>query len=163
MNYDQRIIKIETELNNMLAEYAPPKSLIDPNAQKKDIKSTAEVINALFPDDTTQEHIVGTFKRAAMKLKGAHKSRTWPLASDIAAAVKKAMTSQRSSAPVSKGPWKPDTLELNAKRIKAGEPVGEMYIRGKLADMMVQMGLITDAHLQPYLEYLSANRIFNNN
>jgi len=34
-----------------------------------------------------------------------------------------------------------------------------MYIRGKLADKMVQMGLITDAHLQPYLEYLSANNI----
>jgi hypothetical protein len=96
--------------------------------------------------------------RAMLKLKEAHKSRTWPTASEISAAVSKSMTSA-STRSVSSGPWKPDTLQLNAKRIIAGEPVGEMYIRGKLADKMVEMGLISEAHLQPYLEYLSANNI----
>ena len=159
MNYDQRIMLIKKQLANLLSEYAAPKHLIDPASQEKDINSTAEMINAQFPNDTNDNHIIGTFKRAAMKLKAAHKSRPWPLPSDISAAISKSMNTQSSSMPASKGPWKPDTLAINARRIKAGEPVGEMYIRGKLADKMVQMGLITDAHLQPYLEYLSANNI----
>ena len=159
MNYDERMMQIKKELAEMLSEYAAPKHLIDPASQAKDIQSTAEVINALFPNDTNQDHITGTLKRAAMKLKGAHKSRTWPLASDITTAVKKSMNVQGSPMPVNKGPWKPDTLAINARRIKAGEPVGEMYIRGKLADKMVEMGLISEAHLQPYLEYLSVHNI----
>ena len=159
MNYDERMMQIKKELAGMLAEYAAPKHLFDPASQAKDINSTAEMINAQFPNDINEDHIRGTFKRAAMKLKAAHKSRTWPLPSDISAAIAKSMSTQSSTLSTSSGPWKPDTLAINAKRIKAGEPVGEMYIRGKLADKMVEMGLISEAHLQPYLEYLSANNI----
>ena len=158
MNYEERVRVILSELIKMMEGYATPKHLDTQKKQEDEARNIVRLLNQKFPNDTTEEHIRGTMDRAMLKLKEAHKSRTWPTAADISAAVSKSMSSV-STRSVSSGPWKPDTLQLNAKRIIAGEPVGEMYIRGKLADKMVQMGLITEAHLQPYLEYLSANNI----
>ena len=158
MNYEERVRVILRELIKMMEGYATPKHLDTQKKQEDEARNIVRLLNQKFPNDTTEEHIRGTMDRAMLKLKEAHKSRTWPTAADISAAVSKSMTSA-STRSVSSGPWKPDTLQLNAKRIIAGEPVGEMYIRGKLADKMVEMGLISEAHLQPYLEYLSANNI----
>jgi len=159
MTHEERNRIILSELIKIFEGYATPKHLDTVAKEEQEVRNIVRMINQKFPNDTTVEHIRGTMDRAMLKLKEAHKSRSWPSAADIAAAVSKSMNTQRSNVQASKGPWKPDTLALNAKRIIAGEPVGEMYIRGKLADKMVQMGLITDAHLQPYLEYLSANNI----
>ena len=158
MTHEERIRVILGELIKIMEGYATPKHLDTVAKQEQEARNIVRMINQKFPNDTTVEHIRGTMDRAMLKLKEAHKSRTWPTAADISAAVSKSMTSA-STRSVSSGPWKPDTLQLNAKRIIAGEPVGEMYIRGKLADKMVEMGLISEAHLQPYLEYLSANNI----
>jgi len=159
MTYDERIFVLIGELAKILEGYATPKHLNTRAKEEDEVRNIVRMLNQKFPNDTTGDHIRGTMDRAMLKLKEAHKSRSWPSAADIAAAVTKSMNTQRASMPTSKGPWKPDTLALNAKRIIAGEPVGEMYIRGKLADKMVEMGLITEAHLQPYLEYLSAHNI----
>ena len=159
MRYEERFAIIMGELLKMLEGYATPKHLNTDKKHRDELHRIARMLNLKFPNDTTEDHIVGTMDRAMLKLKEAHKSRTWPTAAEISAAVSKSMTSSKSSLPKGNGTWKPDSLEINAKRIIAGEPVGEMYIRGKLADKMVEMGLITDAHLQPYLEYLSANNI----
>ena len=158
MNYDMRMQLIRNELMNILGTYAIPKHLEDEKRAKAEVEGICRMLNQKFPNDTNEDHIRGTMDRAMLKLKEAHKSRSWPTSAEISAAVSKSMTSA-STRSVSSGPWKPDTLQLNAKRIIAGEPVGEMYIRGKLADKMVEMGLISEAHLQPYLEYLSANNI----
>ena len=158
MNYEERVRVILSELIKMMEGYATPKHLDTQKKQEDEARNIVRLLNQKFPNDTNEDHIRGTMDRAMLKLKEAHKSRTWPTAADISAAVSKSMSSA-STRSVSSGPWKPDTLQLNAKRIIAGEPVGEMYIRGKLADKMVEMGLISEAHLQPYLEYLSANNI----
>ena len=158
MTYDERISALIGEIAKILEGYATPKHLNTRAKEEDEVRRIVRMLNQKFPNDTTEDHIRGTMDRAMLKLKEAHKSRTWPTAADISAAVSKSMSSA-STRSVSSGPWKPDTLQLNAKRIIAGEPVGEMYIRGKLADKMVEMGLISEAHLQPYLEYLSANNI----
>ena len=159
MTYDERIFVLIGELAKILEGYATPKHLNTRAKEEDEARNIVRMLNQKFPNDTTEDHIRGTMDRAMLKLKEAHKSRSWPSAADIAAAVSRSMNTQRSNVQASKGPWKPDTLAINAKRIKAGEPVGEMYIRGKLADKMVEMGLISDAHLQPYLEYLSVHNI----
>ena len=45
------------------------------------------------------------------------------------------------------------------KELKKGEPVGEFYIRGKMADELVSDGLVTEEDLQPYKEYLAVEKI----
>jgi len=158
MTHEERIRVILGELIKIMEGYAEPKHLNTQKKKEDEARNIVRMLNQKFPNDTTEDHIRGTMDRAMLKLKEAHKSRSWPTSAEISAAVSKSMSSA-STRSVSSGPWKPDTLQINAKRIIAGEPVGEMYIRGKLADKMVEMGLISEAHLQPYLEYLSANNI----
>ena len=150
MKYEQRFAIITGELLKMLEGYATPKHLNTDKKHRDEITNMARMLNTKFPNDTTEDHIVGTMDRAMLKLKEAHKSRTWPTAADISTAVSKSMTTSKSSLPKAIG-WKPDSLEVNAKRIKAGEPVGEMYIQGKMAERMVRDGLVTEEELAPVL------------
>ena len=157
MKYEQRFAIITGELLKMLEGYATPKHLNTDKKHRDEITNITRMLNTKFPNDTTEDHIVGTMDRAMLKLKEAHKSRTWPTAADISMAVSKSMTTSKSSLPKAIG-WKPDSLEVNAKRIKAGEPVGEMYIQGKMAERMVRDGLVTEEELAPYLVYLDAHK-----
>lgn len=157
MNYDERMTKIRSELVGMMTTYIVPKHLDDDRKVAMEIEGIAKMINSKFPNDTTEDHIRGTFERASMKLKEAHKSRNWPNGAEISTAIAKSMNASQSSLPKAFG-WKPDSLEVNAKRIKAGEPVGEMYIQGKMAERMVRDGLVTEEELAPYLVYLDAHK-----
>ena len=158
MTYDERIFILIGELAKILEGYAPPKHLDTRKKEEEEAKNIVRMLNQKFPNDTTADHIRGTMDRALLKLKEAHTSRTWPTGKEIAAAVSKSLTTSRSSLPANKGPWKPDTLAINARRIKAGEPVGETYITGKLAERMVAQGLVTEEELAPYLVYLDAHK-----
>jgi len=109
MTYDERIFVLIGELAKILEGYATPKHLNTRAKEEDEVRNIVRMLNQKFPNDTTGDHIRGTMDRAMLKLKEAHKSRSWP--------------------------------------------------SGKLADKMVEMGLITEAHLQPYLEYLSAHNI----
>ena len=158
MTYVERTRVILSELIKMMQGYATPKHLNTQAKQEDEARNIVRMLNQKFPNDTTEDHIRGTMDRAMLKLKEAHKSRTWPTAADISAAVSKSMSTSKSSLPSGNATWKPDSLEINAKRIKAGEPVGQMYIQGKLAERMVRDGLVTEDELAPYLVYIDAHR-----
>ena len=158
MTYEERTRVILSELIKMMQGYATPKHLDTRQKEEDEARNIVRMLNQKFPNDTTEDHIRGTMDRAMLKLKEAHKSRTWPTAADISAAVSKSMTTSKSSLPSGNATWKPDSLEINAKRIKAGEPVGQMYIQGKLAERMVRDGLVTEDELAPYLVYIDAHR-----
>ena len=158
MTYDERTRVILSELIKMMQGYATPKHLDTRAKEEEEARNIVRMLNQKFPNDTTEDHIRGTLDRAMLKLKEAHKSRTWPTAADISSAVSKSMSTSKSSLPSGNATWKPDSLEINAKRIKAGEPVGQMYIQGKLAERMVRDGLVTEDELAPYLVYIDAHR-----
>lgn len=158
MTYEERTRVILSELIKMMQGYATPKHLDTRQKEEDEARNIVRMLNQKFPNDTTEEHIRGTMDRAMLKLKEAHKSRTWPTAADISAAVSKSMSTAKSSLPSGNATWKPDSLEINAKRIKAGEPVGQMYIQGKLAERMLREGLVTEEQLAPYLVYIDAHR-----
>ena len=158
MTYDERIFVLIGELAKILEGYATPKHLNTRQKEEDEARNIVRMLNQKFPNDTTEDHIRGTMDRAMLKLKEAHKSRTWPTAADISAAVSKSMSTAKSSLPKGDATWKPNSLEINAKRIKAGEPVGQMYIQGKLAERMVRDGLVTEEQLAPYLVYIDAHR-----
>ena len=159
MTYEERMSLIRSELTSMLATYAVPKHLDSDNKVRQEVEGIARMVNNKFPSDTTLDHIRGTLERASMKLTEAHKSRTWPTGKDIGTAVAKSMSTQMGIKGANPTQWKPDAYEINARRIRAGEPVGEMYIQGKAAERMVKMGLVTEEQLAPYLVYLDAHRL----
>jgi hypothetical protein len=52
--------------------------------------------------------------------------------------------------------WRPDSLQVNAERIKRGELVGEEYLWGRRAVQMIKMGMVLEStlelHRQSFLE-----------
>ena len=46
--------------------------------------------------------------------------------------------------------WQPDSLQVNAERIKRGELVGEDYLWGKRAVQMVKLGMLIEETLEPH-------------
>ena len=52
--------------------------------------------------------------------------------------------------------WRPDSLQVNAERIKRGELVGEEYLWGRRAVQMIKMGMVLEStlelHRQAFLE-----------
>lgn len=46
--------------------------------------------------------------------------------------------------------WRPDSLQVNAERIKRGELVGEEYLWGRRAVQMIKMGMLLEETLDPY-------------
>ena len=103
MNYDMRMQLIRNELMNILGTYAIPKHLEDEKRAQTEVEGICRLINQKFPNDTNEEHIRGTMDRAMLKLKEAHKSRSWPTSAEISAAVSKSMSSA-STRSVSSGP-----------------------------------------------------------
>ena len=159
MNYEYRIQLVKKELENILSSYAVPVHMRhDENAKQNEIKIIAKAVNQIFPSDTTREVIEGAFSRAELKIKAAHMSRTWPKGADIVTAIKHSIATASDLPSVSPN-WHPDPKIINAERIKKGEPVGEFYIRGKMADELVRDGLVTEHDLQPYKEYLAVEKI----
>lgn len=159
MKYEYRLTLIKEQLKKLLSSYAIPiqfRNLED--AQENEIGIISKAINNLFANDANKELIEGTFSRAELKIKAAHMSRTWPKGSDICAALRHSMTTAEDLPSVSPN-WHPDPKIINAQRIKKGEPVGEFYIRGKMADELIRDGLVTEHDLQPYKEYLAVEKI----
>lgn len=46
--------------------------------------------------------------------------------------------------------WRPDSLQINAERIKRGELVGEEYLWGRRAIQMIKLGMLLEETLEPY-------------
>lgn len=147
MTYDERFTVILGELIKMMEGYAEPKHLNTQKKKEDEARNIVRMINQKFPNDTTEDHIRGTMDRAMLKLKETHKSRTWPTAADIAAAVSKSMTSGSATVAATRSY---DHLEANALRMKANQPVGDGYIFGRNAVEMLQRNLITEELRQHY-------------
>ena len=159
MNYDQRIHVIIGEFAKLIAGYAVPKHLSTRAAEEEEAKNICRMINQKFPNDATEDQIRGTMDRALLKLKETHTSRTWPTAADISKAISKSMLREVKGI-VKSGPFTPDVASINAKRIKAGEPVAQSYITNQSnVQAMLDTGLITSQDLQPYKNYLSFHGI----
>ena len=159
MNYDERIRLILGELIKMMEGYAEPKHLNTKKKQEDEARNIVRMINQKFPNDATEDQIRGTMDRALLKLKETHTSRTWPTAADISKAISKSMLREVKGT-VKSGPFVPDVVSINAKRIKAGEPVAQSYITNQSnVQAMLATGLITSEDLQPYKNYLSFHGI----
>ena len=46
--------------------------------------------------------------------------------------------------------WQPDSLQVNAERIKRGDTVGEEYLWGRRAIQMIKLGMLTSEHLEAH-------------
>ena len=147
MKYSERIALIKRQLVNLLSIYATPKHLETTQKQADAISRLAESLNKRFPNKTTDDHIVGTFERAGHILSGTHKANSWPTSPQITKAVVTGMGREVEESVTTRSM---DPYEINAKRIKRSEAVGEMWIAGRFCAELIEKGLIEKADVMPY-------------
>lgn len=75
------------------------------------------------------------------------KTRAWPTVNEIGAVCVNARKDDKGDAGAT---FSLDPFEINAKRIRSGQPVGDMWIYGHHAHELVARGMISDAQLAPY-------------
>ena len=81
-------------------------------------------------------------------------TRTWPTAKEISKSAKEIAPKRPEFRELTPEKYQPNELKINADRINHGEPVGENYIMGAMAEQMVRAGLVAEKQLEPYKEYL---------
>lgn len=84
--------------------------------------------------------------------------RTWPTLKEMHKAAEAVRPAKKEFSNSNIEQIKIDECVVNAKRIKAGEPVGEIWLKGRNAEELIRRGLVTEYDLAPYLTYLDQSR-----
>lgn len=159
MNYEQRMIAIRPWVGDMLARYDRPAHLVHAKAEAE-IRDMAEDLNSEIPSNVTSEVMAGILERTARQIRKRQRTRTWPTINLVISAARDSLPA--SLEPVAQAPesLRADlSMRIQARRIKAKEPVGESWISGRDADRLVDAKLITRQDLAPYLAAIAARPV----
>ena len=150
MNYEERMTYIrEWFRNDMLTRFTPPTGA-DPKAVASD---TIEAVNSNIPSNTTKEQMNNILSSLTKDIVQSAKTRTLPIVKDFIASTRKCTQALREAqSGVFKDEWSLDPFDVAARRIRAGEPVGEAYLHGRQkAELMRRTG-INEGDIQKYLD-----------
>ena len=151
MEYNERMELVLGELIELLSVYDLPRNLKSEKQTKDHLELLARSVNKRFPNDTTEDHIRGTFERAAIELSSKRKSNTWPVNHLIIKAIDAAKGIEAKS---EKSFDKTKALET-AIKIFTGETGSDMFAhfkgrahgqfnKGWIAKELMKAGLLRD-------------------
>jgi len=144
MTYEERTAIIGTILREeVLKRFKRPEHLGDAEA-RGELADMVDELNANWPLGT-DEQMRAVGERFATAVKRNHDSRQWPTIKKIVGYLKDAL----KGAPVSFSAAEICPFEINAARIKAGQPVGEDWLYGPGAHELIRRGLVSDADMAP--------------
>lgn len=151
---------LREKLSGFLQRLNPPRAMqSNEQAQKDEILDLYNRIVKLAPSKGYSDW----WKDFTEHLLSNAIARTWPTLKEMNEAAK-AIAPKRPDFVDLTGDDKftLDANAINAKRIKAHEPVSDFYVTGKGAKDLVRLGLITDDDLNPYREYLAHHTVKRN-
>jgi hypothetical protein len=140
MNFQQRIALITSMTTDFLRQYQRPTHLDDAGCLKE-IGLIAEEINNMVSTSLSQEGFRDRINSAFKHLRRTYSQRAWPMPSHFVKAMEATTVSTRAIDTDSE--WKLDPIKINANRIKEGEPIGDSWLWGKNAKLLVKSGLVS--------------------
>ena len=120
----------------------------------ENIKSEAEFLCNQIIKLAPSKNYIEWFQDFEQNLLSNLETRTWPTAKEINKSAKAIAPKRPEFRELEPEKYEPNELKINADRINNGEPVGENYIMGAMAEQMVRAGLVAEKQLEPYKEYL---------
>lgn len=135
----------------MLGRLNAPRSVQNNN---ENMKSEAEFLCDQILKLAPSKNYTQWFTDFQENLLSKMETRTWPTAKEISRSAKEIAPRRPEFKELTPEKYEPNELKINADRINNGEPVGESYVFGSLAEQMVRVGLVAEKQLQPYKEYL---------
>lgn len=146
MNFEDRMAVIEDAVMRFQARYTPPRAM-SKDAQEDTFAAVCASINRKLPSKVTEEGLRDRLSRIFEYVSDRHETNAWPLQAEYTKAVN--ATAASGSMPASTE-WKVDPVAHAARRMRAGEPVGQEWLFGRgLMELSMQQG-ITEAEVKPY-------------
>lgn len=138
-----RTEEIAAIFRRWLERFTPPTSIKEkPYAAQDAADSLLRVLLKFSP----QEDAGPWVRRALDAVEYEMKTRAWPTVHELGSVCEK----QRKSDGASNKVTVIDPFEVAARRIKSGEPVGDMWIYGRLAQELVARGLVLESEIIKY-------------
>lgn len=154
MNYEERKKIVSGWLFDTLKRYEAP-SHMDQNAMREEMVLMVEDINSEIPTATNEGGFKYILEKAAEYVRKNQSSRRWPSISMFVKGIKENRSTMEDDHLAIEGrPKDFDESHIMARRIKAGEPVGDWWITGNGRHHVLDTGLVTHQDLEPYERYL---------
>lgn len=163
MHYQDRIRTAASIVTDFLRQYQRP-SHLDNDAALREISAIAEEVNALALTSLSPEEFKARIIEACRHIRQTYTQRAWPMPAHFIKAME-AVTAKASKNAV------PDAnvtsfgsaIQIAAKRIVEGEPVGESWLYGKMALQLLSEGLVSQADIDRYRKGLrqSAEKVYS--
>jgi len=146
MNFDQRIAIITNWFKSDIATRFNAPVGVDPKIMASDC---IEITNNSIPSGVTPERLRYILDETKKTLVRNAKTRTIPIAKDFSIAAQE--VSKRMSPDEKPTQSEPlDELTINARRIKARQPVSESYLRGNLLQELLNRKLVDEIDIAAY-------------
>ncbi len=141
-----REAEIAKGLADWLALYSPPRNIAGkPDDVQREMDRLIAVLVKFAPVEGYNGWVQSVLDQLAYQMK----TRAWPTVGELGAACSNARKAARDA-----NPQAPviglDVYELNASRMKAGEPVGEGYLYGREAVEIIARRLIDQETMTRY-------------
>lgn len=147
--------ELKEKMLNLLGRLNAPRAV---QGNSESMKSEAEFLCDKIIKLAPTKGYIDWFKDFEESLLSNLETRTWPTAKEISRAAKEIAPKRQEFLELPPEKYQPNELKINAKRIQKGEPVGESYVMGALAEQMVRAGLVEPSQLEPYKKYLKENK-----
>lgn len=151
MQFQDRVRIITAKLNDFLRRYKRPDHL-DQSEALNELREMAEELNGLMPASFSPEDLAARIDAALRHIRQTYKGRAWPTVSHMVDAMDR--VAKLSGAPAIQGAdapkWAMDSMATAARRMNAGEPVGDEWLYGRNAVRLTRSGLVPSDTMRQY-------------
>jgi hypothetical protein len=141
MDFQKRMILTTSIITDFLRQYQRPTHLDDQGALRE-ISMIAEEVNNLVSTSHDPEGFRGRIETALRYIRRSYTQRTWPTPAHFVKAMEATVVSSKPIEGGTEGGTL-DPIKINAKRIKAREAVGDSWLWGRNAKMLLASRLVT--------------------
>lgn len=152
MDYQSRMRMLTGLTNEFLRNFQRPHHLTDDLALAE-IRNIAEEVNALCAASLSPDAFRKRVEDAFRELRRGYTQRQWPTVAHFVRAVEQTavkwakVTDQDGEGG---SVYLPSEFQIAARRIKAGEAVGDTWVFGRGAVDLLNAGLVAEGDLRPY-------------
>ena len=153
MKYDERISIIKTWFKESIATRFSLPSGLDPSVVVND---TVEGINSFIPSGVSREQMRNILSSITKNVSRSARSRTLPIVKEFVDAARDASKNPSSVGhSPSSTDWDKDTYRITEGRIRRGEAISEIFLRGTMRNKLIEQTSIREKDLEPYEKALA--------
>jgi hypothetical protein len=156
LTFEQRTQRIEAWLSDFIELLDAPFAIRqDSNKQGRELSDIVEALNGCITSQINAEQFNSILDRIRKSLRASQDTRTWPTIKAFTKAAGEAAT--RKDITETNRVVAFDRHEIAARRIHAGESVGQSYIWGRDAAILEADGKVTEQQLEQYRQAIFTN------